>query len=151
MDPYETGKATGRSPSIKTEVSGQIVVVLDTYRDNRELAMIYPYSRCVRMDEVHELIMTNERNAKPGTEVNQVSGIGFMAFQQSGVIMVGDMVRSARLGPLGRVVGFDVSHYPNHFNIVIYSEERRSGRKCGLELGDEILIDGQFVWDSLVP
>jgi len=39
---------------------------------------------------------------------------------------------------IGTIAGFDITHMPNHLNIVISSEERISGKEQGLELGMEI-------------
>lgn len=147
MEPYETGKAIGRSPSIKTSVTGNVVVVLDTYRDGRQLALIHPYSRCVRAADVHELIITDDASAKPGVTVDRVAGVGFMTFDMSGVVMVGDKLTCPRLGSFGVVVGFDLAHDPNHMNIVLYDTTRASGRALGLELGDELCFEAQPTWD----
>jgi hypothetical protein len=146
MDPYEAGKAIGRSPSIKTSVACNLVVVLDTYRDGRELALIHPYSRCVLANDVHELIITDEAAAKPGGNVNRVAGLGFMVIAESGVVIVGDEVTCTRFGLLGTVVGFDLTHYPNHMNVVLYAAERASGRRLGLEIGEELCFAGQSTW-----
>ena len=149
MEPYEAGIAKGRSRSIKTSVRGHIVVVLDTRRENRQLELIHPYSRCVTASEVHELVLTDEQNAKPGSKVQRVAGIGFMVFSQSGVVMVGDRFMSPGLGPLGTVVGFDVSHYPNHFNVVLYNDSWLTGREMGLYLNSEVLFSGESIWPAV--
>lgn len=146
MDPYEAGIAKGRSRSIKSGVHAQVVVVLDTKRTNRQLDLIYPYSRCVCASEVHELVLTDDVGSKPGNKVDRVAGIGFATFTESGVLMVGDELRSPRLGLLGIVAGFDSSHAPNHFNIVLYNDLFRSGRELGLQLNEELDFSSQLHW-----
>ena len=148
VEPYEAGIARGRSRSIKTDVSGRIVVVLDTRRENRHLELIHPFSRCVRAGDVHELVLTDDTHAQPGSVVNRVAGVGFLVFDEAGVLMVGDAMRLTNGQVVGTVVGFDNSHYPNHFNIVLYNPEWLSGRDLGLTLDAPVLFAGQRDWEA---
>jgi uncharacterized protein DUF6917 len=125
-----------------------MVVVLDTRRENRALQLIHPQTRCIRAGDVHEFIVTDEMESRPGDQVNRVVGIGFAAFESSGVVMVGDAVHAGQHGLLGVIGGFDESHAPNHFNIVLKHETRRTGREIGLELDEAIVISGLAEWED---
>ena len=148
VEPYEAGLARGRPQSIKTPLSGRVVVVLDTRRDQRGLALIHPQTRCIRAADVHEIIVTDEQSRGPGDQVEHVAGVGFFAFDESGVIMVGDEIRTDRTGLIGAVVGFDESHAPNHFNIVVQAARSQTGRELGLRLGDRFVVVGREAWPS---
>ena len=148
VEPYRAGVAVGRPRSLKTALQSRMVVVLDTRRESRALQLIHPQTRCIRAGDVHELIVTDEMECRPGDQVNHVVGIGFAAFDSSGVIMVGDAVHSAQHGLLGTIGGFDESHAPNHFNIVLKHETRRTGRELGLQLDEAIVISGRTEWEG---
>jgi hypothetical protein len=139
MDPYAAGLARGRPVCRKREVVAELVSVHATRRDGRALALIPPQTRAVTLHSIQELVVTDERDAAPGGTVNAVAYLGFVEIVQGGVAMVGDVVtvdgRSA-----GVVAGFDESHSPNHCNIVLRVEERRSGFELGLEVGMKVRI-----------
>lgn len=130
-DPYANGKFAKNPYVKKRTVGGPLVVVLDGRMDDRGLSLIAPISRCIKKDEVHELILTDETAAKPGASVNRIAYLGFFTAAQSGVLVAGDEVflDGQRIGHLA---GFDETHMPNHLNIVI---QAAAGRQTGLELG----------------
>ena len=146
MDPYGAGLARGRPASIKTGLTTDVCVVLDTVRDNRGLELIPPFTRCVRSGDVLELIVTDEREAAPGGRVDRVAGIAFTTASASGVIMVGDEVVVNDGRQIGTVVGFDISHEPNHFNVVIGASTRATGRAFALGLGDRVVFSSSPSW-----
>lgn len=111
-------------------------MVLDGRLDERGLQLIAPISRALLAGEIHELILTDEEGAGPNKKVNKIAYLGFFEVSQSGVMVTGDDIYVARQ-KIGRVAGFDITHMPNHLNIVIYSDERTSGLEKGLELGTE--------------
>lgn len=130
-DPYAGGKFKNNPYAKKSDVSGSLVVVLDGQMEDRGLSLIVPISRCIKKDEVHELIFTDEAAARPGTSVNRIAYLGFFTAEQSGVIVEGDEVfLDGQL--VGHLAGFDETHMPNHLNIVI---KAIAERKTGLELG----------------
>nr|WP_211215046.1 hypothetical protein [Algicola sagamiensis] len=92
-------------------------------------------SRCVRRGEVHELVTTTQRNLEAGDRVNDVGFIGFVEIHNAGVIEKGDLVL-ANEEQLGTVVGFDECHFPNHYNILIESEQLISATDLNLSLLD---------------
>ena len=101
--------------------------------------MILPHSRAVKKNEVHELMTTSEENVIPGTIVNHVAYLGFFEVSEGGVILTGDDVY-IRGKLIGKVVGFDDTHMPNHQNIVLYSSENKTGLELKIHLGDGIFF-----------
>jgi len=136
--PYESGMVGGR-PRIesRTNLAGRVVAVLTSKRDQRGLKLIHPYTRCIRKHEVHEFLLTDEIEALPGSTVNRVAAIAFIEFTEGGVIMENDMVSIAGK-EIGRIAGFDESHFPNHMNILLKGPERKTGLEHGIEGGDSV-------------
>ena len=139
MDPYVSG-VLKKSPYVnKKVVKGNIVVILGSIIENRELNLIIPHSRVVKKNEVHEIMTTSEKNAAPGEVVNSVAYIGFFEVNEGGVILIGDDVYiEGKL--IGKVVGFNDTHMPNHQNIVLYSSENKTGPELNINLEDKILF-----------
>ena len=137
-DPYKTGMFKENPYYKKKPILGELVVVLEGKYEERGLKLINQPSRCVKANEVHELIITDEES-KPGDNVNKIAYLGFLEVKNSGVILTGDEV-SINEQKIGNISGFDETHLPNHYNIVIYSKERISGKNLGLEIGDIVKI-----------
>ncbi len=136
-DPYQSGMFKSNPYTKKREMLGELVVVLDGRLEERNLQLIAPISRAVLKGDIHELILTDEPAAGPTKKINKIAYLGFLEVTQGGVMVVGDDLYV--LGNIiGTVVGFDITHMPNHLNIVIFSEERISGKERDLELGMEI-------------
>lgn len=134
IDPYAAGKFTANPYAAKTDVTGALVVVLQGTMEDRGLELIKPISRCIRRHDIHELILTDEPDAKPGSRVNRIAYLGFAAIDAGGVIVSGDavLVDGRRIGTL---VGFDETHMPNHLNIVIRADGLADGVARGAGLG----------------
>ncbi|MGE5485238.1 MAG: DUF6917 domain-containing protein [Ignavibacteriales bacterium] len=135
-DPYATGALTENPFARKEPVSGRLVAILRRRADDRELELIKALSRCLVKGQVHELIVTDEE-AAPGGRVNMVAYLGFFEVQNSGVIVAGDTVSTGGVR-LGELAGFDLTHFPNHMNIVIKAGSRKTGEEMGLEIGSII-------------
>ncbi|MDR7866482.1 MAG: hypothetical protein RIN56_06640 [Sporomusaceae bacterium] len=135
QDPYAAGKFTSNPYAAKTDVAGVLTVVLRGKMEDRGLELIKPISRCIRRHDIHELILTDEPDAKPGSRVDRIAYLGFAAIEDGGVIVAGDGVYLAgRL--VGTLAGFDETHMPNHLNIVIRTTDRLAdGVEQGAELG----------------
>jgi hypothetical protein len=87
----------------------------------------------VKKYEIHELMITDEE-AVPGGGANRVRAIGFFEITDSGLIVAGDKVYiEDRL--LGALAGYDVTHMPNHINVVVKAE---SLDEPVLRVGDKI-------------
>lgn len=136
-DPYAAGKFSANPYAKKTVIRGSLVVVLDGKMDNRGLELIKPISRCIRTQDVHELILTDETSAKPGSKVDRIAYLGFFEAAQGGVLVSGDEVY-VNDEPIGTLAGFDETHMPNHLNIVIYTDHLQTGMESGAQLGMEI-------------
>lgn len=131
-DPYQAGMFKKNPYAKKREVRGEIVVVLDGKLEERKLKLITSISRCVCAQEIHELIITDEP-AAPGMQVDRIAYLGFAEVSQGGVIVAGDLILIGD-SQIGTVAGFDETHMPNHLNIVIRAEKRRTGSELGVEL-----------------
>ena len=136
-DPYASGMIKENFYHSKSDVEGALVVVLRGKVEDRGLELIKPASRCVKKHEIHELIVSDEENIGPGSEVNKIAYIGFVEIAQGGVILSGDGV--FRNGErIGELAGFDETHMPNHLNIVIRCDKRVGGAELGCCTGDGI-------------
>lgn len=139
-DPYVAGKFAANPYAAKTAVFGLLVVVLDGKLDNRGLKLITPISRCLRTNDVHELILTDEVGAGPGAGVDRIAYLGFFAVAAGGVLVSGDKVF---LGDrrIGTLAGFDETHMPNHLNIVIKTDRLATGVEMAAALGAEVRFE----------
>jgi hypothetical protein len=139
LDPYVNG-VLKKSPYVnKKVVKGNIVVILGSIIEKRGLNLIIPHSRAVKKNEIHEIMTTSEKNAAPGEVVNKVVYVGFFEVNEGGVILTGDDVYiEGKL--IGKVIGFDDTHMPNHQNIVLYSLENKTGPELNINLEDKILF-----------
>jgi len=137
MDPYLNNR-TKRAPECKKlEILAKVVVVLSSYNEKRNLKLIQQSTRAVSIHDVHEIIITDEETAEPGNVVDRIAYLGFVEFIRSGVLMYGDSIKINNI-EIGKLVGFDYTHMPNHMNIIIKSSKRKSGKDHGIKL-EEII------------
>lgn len=142
MDPYREGLFRENPFNTKRIIECSIVAVLQSKLDKRTLHLIPPISRALRKNDIPELIVTDEKEARPGTIVNRIAYIAFIEVNTGGVMVVGDGVYwNNRL--LGTVAGYDDTHMPNHQNIILYSPERLTGRELQIQVDDQILIQSK--------
>lgn len=94
-------------------------------------------SRAVKAGDVHEIILTDE-GASPGSKVGRVAYLAFVEFQNGGILLYGDKVYAGD-EPIAELLGYDLSHFPNHMNIVARGD-LRSGEERGLRPGDTIVF-----------
>ena len=97
-------------------------------------------SRALRKGEIHELIVTADKGLHPGSGVRDVAYIGFFEVKISGIAEAGDEIWVGE-HRLGMLVGFDMTHFPNHLNIVVHSIEPQTGAELGLGLGAMVRFD----------
>lgn len=142
VDPYKTGMFKQNPYVAKRPCSGKLVAILDGKMEERKLQLINPASRAILTSQVHELIVTDEEQAGPGKEVNRIAYWGFFEVEKGTVVLVGDVIKIGGK-KLGTIAGFDETHMPNHLNIVIKAQERRTGTELGLSLEDSVLIYDQ--------
>jgi hypothetical protein len=131
--PYDFKRITPKVYGAKRSVEGEVVALLHIFFEDRGLKLIETKSRTLKLHEIHELMITDEF-AEPGGEANRVRAIAFIEISKSGLIVVGDMVWvEDRL--LGRLTGYDLTHMPNHMNIVLRAENLSEPL---LRVGDKI-------------
>jgi hypothetical protein len=118
--PYDFNRVTTGVYGDKRPVEGEIVALLHIVFEERGLKLIETKSRTLRIHEIHELMITDEC-AKPGGRANRVRAIGFFEVSKPGLIVMGDSVWMEDRY-LGKLAGFDLTHMPNHMNIVVRSE-----------------------------
>ena len=124
----------------KRELRGIFVAIMEGHATNRYLRLIKLRTRAISVAGIHELLLTDRAEIKPGGIVDRVSFIGFFEVTLGGVLKVGEEARvDGKL--LGDVIGFDLTHYPNHMNILLKAPELVDGMTLGLAPGDEIVFD----------
>jgi hypothetical protein len=136
-DPYITGRWASASKIKKRDITGEMVGLAHGLLDDRGLILILQRQRVLQKNEIHELLTTDEADAEPGKTVNRISIIGFLEITQGGVIGVGDRV-FINDREIGRVVGYDETHFPNHYNLVLLSPQRPTGIGLGIGIGDSV-------------
>ena len=119
----------------KSDVVGRFVCILDARSEERGMELTVHPSRAVCQGEIHELAITDDPHAGPNYTLNRVAYLAFFRVDQGGIVLVGDSVLVGE-AELGRVVGFDLTHFPNHMNLLIGARERKTGLELGLNLGD---------------
>jgi hypothetical protein len=139
VDPYIHHLLDSENPcTAKPPLTGKICVVLHARAEARGLELCPYPSRALLKHEIHELILTAESEAKPGAKVNKIAYLGYFEVLESGVLWVGDRV-DINSRPIGFLAGYDLTHFPNHMNIVIrVSEPLYTGAEANLDLGAEI-------------
>jgi len=131
--PYDFRRITPSVYGDRRPVEGETVALLHVAFEDRGLKLIETKSRAVKRYEIHELMITDE-DAAPGGGADRVRAIGFFEITGSGLIVVGDEVYiEDRL--LGKLAGYDLTHMPNHMNIVVKAE---SLYEPVLRVGDRI-------------
>ena len=126
----------------KRDVVGQVVCILDVRSENRGMELSIHPSRAVPKGEIHELVATDDPQARPGKVVDRVAYIGFFEVEKGGIILVNDRV-TVEGQEIGQVVGFDFTHVPNHLNILIRTATPMTGPELGLKLGGRVVFSMQ--------
>lgn len=140
VEPYSAGIVKTNPFREKRRIVGEIVAVLDLKVSNRGMKLIHPISRALPKSEIHEMCVTDEESAGPGSTVNRVAYIGFFEVKDGGVAVVGDKV-SVGGKLIGTITGFDESHAPNHINVVIKSTEIKTGYELKVNVGEDVVIE----------
>ncbi|NIN67426.1 MAG: hypothetical protein GTO63_22535 [Anaerolineae bacterium] len=81
------------------------------------------------------MAITDDPQAGPEYTVDKVAYLAFFSVEQGGIVLVGDRVTVGEV-EIGEVVGFDLTHFPNHMNILVGAKERKTGLELELGLGD---------------
>ena len=136
-EPHGSGILDKYPYAAKSDVLGRLVCVLDARSEERGMELIIHPSRAVCQGEIHELAISDELEAGPQRTVDRVAYVAFFEVREGGIILVGDKVKIGQQ-EIGEVAGFDLTHFPNHINILVRSEERRTGPELGLKPRDPI-------------
>ena len=140
QDPYSTPIAfTKIGETEKRETEGQLVAVLGLASDKRGLVLIPQQARVLCKNEIHELVTTDEAGAGAEKRVDRIGVIGFFEVIQGGYVTAGDSI-SIGDKKIGKVAGFDETHFPNHYNVVVITSKRFSGLEAGFQVGDKLSI-----------
>ncbi|MCW4050863.1 MAG: hypothetical protein NWE89_14125 [Candidatus Bathyarchaeota archaeon] len=131
--PYDFRRITPSVYGDRRPVEGEIVALLHVSFEDRGLRLIETKSRGVRVNEIHELMITDE-DAAPGGGADRVRAIAFFEIEKSGLIVVGDEVTVGE-NMLGCLAGYDLTHMPNHMNIVVKTE---SLDEPSIKVGDKV-------------
>lgn len=127
----------------KTDVVGKLVCILDARSEERGMELIIHPSRALRRGEIHELAITDDPEAGPEHTVDRVAYLAFFSVEEGGIVLVGDKVKVGKQ-EMGRVAGFDLTHFPNHMNLLVRSTERKTGPELGLSLGDYVTFSSNL-------
>jgi hypothetical protein len=142
-EPHGSGILDKYPYAAKTDVVGKLVCILDARSEERGMELTVHPSRALCQGEIHELAVTDDPQAGPEHIVDRVAYLAFFTVEKGGIVLVGDKVEAGRQ-EIGQVVGFDLTHFPNHMNILVQSAERRTGPELGLRLGDSIAFSSNL-------
>ena len=123
----------------RRETKGQLVGVSGLASDKRGLVLIPQQTRVLCKNEIHEFLTTDEVDAGPNKTVDRVACIGFFEITQGGCVAIEDPV-FVDGKEIGKIAGFDETHFPNHYNIVVLSAKRFSGLEADFHIGDKLRI-----------
>ncbi|MBP2000260.1 hypothetical protein J2Z69_001279 [Paenibacillus shirakamiensis] len=118
---------------VKRKVEGTFVALLFHKQEERGMQLIEFETRCVKQGEIHEIVTTTHFDAIAGDRIDRVGFLGFAEIQCGGVIGKGDPVMIQNQ-VIGRVLGFDDCHFPNHYNILISTVETCTAHDLKLEV-----------------
>lgn len=126
------------------DVPIRILTVMGHKRTDRVFNLEEYNTRCVVKNEVHELMIVDDIKTKQGAYY-----IGFIEMLSSGVIYKGMNIEVENKF-IGKVLGFDYRHMPNHLNIVLENDIKNTGIDIGLEIFNEgiMKIKGEWLWED---
>jgi hypothetical protein len=123
----------------RKETKGQIVAVCSGFSDERGLSLIPQISRVLCKNQIHEMMTTDEAGAAPNKTVDRIGVACFFEITQGSSVAVGDPV-FINNKEVGKIAGFDETHFPNHYNIVVISTRRFTGNEAGYKIDDPVSI-----------
>ena len=134
--PYDPRLITPSVYGDRRPVLGEIVALLDITFQDRGLKLIQARSRALLRDEIHELMITDEEGAAPSGSADRVSAIAFFEVKRGGLAVVGDEVTIGGRA-LGTLAGFDMTHMPNHMNVLVKSASLEAPP---IRVGDDVRL-----------
>ncbi|WP_044986138.1 Gfo/Idh/MocA family protein [Sorangium cellulosum] len=136
-DAYAAEGLSRTAQARKRAVPTTVVKLLQHKRSDRGFVLERHATRCVRAGEVHELVTTDQATAGPGDRVDRVGFLGFVEARAAGVIERGDLVVHGGT-VIGRVLGFDACHFPNHYNVLVAAAAPVTAGELGLAVEDTV-------------
>ncbi len=118
----------------KRHVQGELVYVFSLRTDDRWMKLEEFPSRALLRGEIHELVLSANTGLQPSAKVRDVAYVGFFEVEVGGIAEFGDEVWAGEQR-LGTLVGFDLTHYPNHLNIVVSVDVAATGAELELNVG----------------
>ncbi len=134
--PYDPRLITPKVYGDRRPVVGEVVALLHITFEERGLKLMEARSRAMPLNEINELMITDDEEAAPGRRVDRVSAVAFFEIRRGGLVVAGDEV-SIEDKSLGEIVGFDLTHMPNHMNVLV---KARSLETRSIRVGDVILF-----------
>ena len=134
--PYDPRLITPSVYGDRRPIVGEVVALLHITFEERKLELIRSRSRALAKNEIHELMVTDEQEAAPGGGADRVSAVAFFEVKEGGLAVVGDHL-SVGGKVLGEVAGYDLTHMPNHMNILVKADSLRTPT---IRVGDDVLI-----------
>jgi predicted dehydrogenase len=136
-DAYAAEGISSTQRASKRAVPTTVLKLLQHKRSERGFVIEQYATRCVRAGEVHELVTTDQAAAGLGDRVDRVGFLGFVEARAAGVIERGDLVLHGGV-VIGRVLGFDACHFPNHYNVLIAAAAPVTAGELGLAVEDTV-------------
>lgn len=121
----------------KRQLAGFFVALMTHSRTDRGMRLTEFRTRCIPAGEIHEMVTTDQSDAVLGDKIDRVGYLGFAEIASGGVMEVGDPVRIAGT-QIGRVLGFDDTHYPNHYNILIATDRLLTSQDIDVDVESPI-------------
>lgn len=112
----------------------QFVATLGHYHPNRYMKPIPQHTRSMCKGDIHELVYVLETDDGK-IDFSDAWYLGFIEFKNGGVLAT-EMAVLWGSQLIGKVVGFDGNHYPNHYNLLIASKTPKIGPEMGIKLND---------------
>lgn len=126
--------------AVKRPVVASAVKLLFHVRDDRGMELCDHATRCLARHEVHEIVTTDQGEAQAGDRIDRVGFVAFAEIESGGVVERGDrLVVAGR--DVGRVLGFDDCHAPNHWNVLVAAPELLTADALDLRVGDELRFE----------
>lgn len=131
-------KKTDSIFSEKRTLLGKFVAVMNFSKLDRGINLTEFRTRCLLKNDIHEFILCSE-DTDPNSPIDKVFYLGFGEFTEGGVMEIGDTLYIGNK-PFGTIFGFDETHFPNHYNILITTKHLQTGLGLGVKAEDEFSI-----------
>lgn len=139
-DAYRIGRSKERRLRMcsKAPVTARLTKLLFHRRTDRGMTLSPWASRCVPAGAMHEIVTTTDHgDQSAGARIDAVGFLGFACFEEATVLERGDEVWAAGKR-IGRILGFDECHAPNHYNVVVATDRLLTAEDLDLRPGDRL-------------